>query len=272
LGLEGTLDLAAFTDLFALQLYPYASVYVGDEGKLGGSGRDRVAGFWRALGTEPPVEPDHLAALLSLYAELCEAERAESRPPHPTAATRARTALLWEHLASWLPVYLTKFAALADGPYAAWAELLREVLEAEVKRTAFSAPLPLHLREASLLPDPDEVGRDAFIGALFAPVRSGIIITRSDLGRAARELGLGLRAGERRFAFDALLRQDAGRVCAWLREESLQTAVRYRAWRSLLPNIMDYWIARAHRTVGVLETQAPPTEVIDAGRPAESHH
>ena len=35
---------------------------------LGGEARDRIAGFWRALGLVPPPEPDHLAVMLGLYA------------------------------------------------------------------------------------------------------------------------------------------------------------------------------------------------------------
>src|SRR6266545_2894193 len=59
-----------FAGVFMLQVYPYASVHLGDEGMLGGEAGDRVAGFWRALRLVPPAEPDHLASLLGLYAAL----------------------------------------------------------------------------------------------------------------------------------------------------------------------------------------------------------
>src|SRR3982750_3893746 len=77
LGLGPPADASAYTELFLLQLYPYASVYLGAEGMLGGEARDRVAGFWRALGETPPVEPDHLAVMLALYARLVEMEGGE---------------------------------------------------------------------------------------------------------------------------------------------------------------------------------------------------
>ena len=60
---------------------PYASVYLGPDGALGGEGADRAAGFWRASGLTPPAEPDHLTALLALYASLGEA--AARRRPRP---------------------------------------------------------------------------------------------------------------------------------------------------------------------------------------------
>ena len=56
-------EASEYTDLFVFQLYPYASVYLGAEGMLGGEARDRIAGFWRALGQVPPAEPDHLAVM-----------------------------------------------------------------------------------------------------------------------------------------------------------------------------------------------------------------
>ena len=62
------------TDLFVFQLQPYASVYLGAEGMLGGEARDRIAGFWRALGASPPSEPDHLATMLALLRRSGERE------------------------------------------------------------------------------------------------------------------------------------------------------------------------------------------------------
>src|SRR5262249_55202817 len=59
-------------------------------------------------------------------------------------------------------------------------------------------------------------GAGAFVSGLLAPVRSGIVLTRADLARAARDLGLGLRMGERRFILETLLAQDAGPMLVWL--------------------------------------------------------
>ncbi|HUQ31175.1 MAG TPA: molecular chaperone TorD family protein, partial [Pyrinomonadaceae bacterium] len=102
------------TELFIFQLYPYASVYLGAEGMMGGEARDRVAGFWRALGGVPPAEADHLSVILALYSRLAELEDEESGKPALRAGWRgARRAFLWEHLLSWLPVYLSKLSEIA---------------------------------------------------------------------------------------------------------------------------------------------------------------
>src|SRR5215218_1965505 len=96
LGLGELPEVSAYTDLFVFQLYPYASVYVGAEGMLGGEARDRVAGFMAALGhAAVPAEPDHLALLLGAYAGLCEAERGEVEGQRRVRVRGARRALLW---------------------------------------------------------------------------------------------------------------------------------------------------------------------------------
>ena len=114
---------AEHTEVFVLNTPPYASVYVGPEGALGGEGTDRAAGFWRALALTPPAEPDHLAALLSLYAHLGQARADTRRPATAAALTRLRAALLSEHLWPWLPAYLdavTDVAGPARPPGPPW--------------------------------------------------------------------------------------------------------------------------------------------------------
>ncbi|MBA3349202.1 MAG: molecular chaperone TorD family protein, partial [Actinobacteria bacterium] len=95
LGLRAT-DASGYTEAFVFQLPPYASIYLGAEGMLGGEARGRIAGFWQAVGISPPGEPDHLAALLSLYAALDEAEEDESEPARRVMRREAKGALLWE--------------------------------------------------------------------------------------------------------------------------------------------------------------------------------
>lgn len=238
------------TDLFLFQLYPYASVYAGAEGMLGGEAGDRVAGFWRALGLTPPAEPDHLAALLGLYAMLGDRE----------APAEWRRALLWEHLLSWLPVFLAKLDEVAPPSYRAWGRLLADVLAAEAEQLGPQALLPLHLRSAPPLEPPGETGGEAFLSGLLAPVRSGFVLVRDDLRRAASELGLGLRVAERRFVLRSLLAQDAAGTLAWLTSEA-------RRWADLparatggSDEIASFWHERAEATAALLDETASAVE------------
>lgn len=247
LALGKTPDPTDYVQLFLFELYPYASVYLGEEGMLGGEARDRFAGFWRALDETPPPEPDHLALVLGLYAHLGELVETEPDPHRRDALRAARGAYLWEHVLSWLPVYLEKLVEIAPPPYDAWGRLLRRALEREAE-AAPPLPLPLHLRAA---PPPAELNRsssDAFLAALLTPVRSGIILTRADLARAARELGLGLRAGERLYMLRALIDQDPQATLQWVEREAAGWQRRHRASASTLGIVAAYWARRAATT------------------------
>lgn len=251
-------DLAAwrtdYTDTFLLQCYPYASVYLGHDGMLGGEPRDRIAGFWRALGLTPPAEPDHLATLLGFYAELAERDGPDPR------WQRARRAFLWEHLLSWLPPYLDKVTAIAPAVYRDWAARLGEALALEAEAVGPVDALPLHLRAALPLADPETAGLDAFLGALLAPACSGVLLARADLARAGRELDLGVRLGERRFILRHLLSQDAPGALAWLRDEAARAAGAHRRHRETTGEVAIFWAGRAQSTAERLDrlVAAPP--------------
>ncbi|MDX6693605.1 MAG: hypothetical protein QOF02_1208 [Blastocatellia bacterium] len=241
------------TELFVFQLYPYASVYLGAEGMLGGEARDRIAGFWRALSPQPPpAEADHLALMLAFYARLCELAKAEGERAQGADWERARKAFLWEHLLSWLPVYLIKLDDVAAPFYRRWSELLMKALLAEAEATGRPASLPLHLRAASALVDPrrGEVGE--FMQSLLAPVRSGMILTRADLSRAARRLGLGLRLGERAFILRSLFGQNASGMLEWLAAEASLWARRHQSSAVSLGRIALAWEAQARASARLL--------------------
>lgn len=258
------LDTAAHTDLFCFQLPPYAAIYLGAEGMLGGEAAERVAGFWRALGAPPPPEPDHLAALLGLYASVVGAEAGETDAARRVLWGEAARALLWEHLLPWVPVYARAAARVAAAGYRPWAEALGAALLCEAEsRPAGDGFRPLHFREA---PEPAAAagdGLDDLVAGLLTPVRSGMVITRRDLSRAARSLGLGLRMGERRFVLSALVAQDPPAVLGWLAGEARAWAEEHARLTPVLGPVAAFWVARTQDTEGVLRRltdggDAPP--------------
>ncbi|HEX8140801.1 MAG TPA: molecular chaperone TorD family protein [Pyrinomonadaceae bacterium] len=264
LGLGPMPDAATYTELFVFELYPYASVYVGPEGMLGGEARARVGDFWRALGGVPPVEPDYLAVMLAFYARLVEMEEEESDGVRRRSWRAARKAFLWEHLLSWLPLYLTKLAEVAGPFYRGWGELLAQALMAEAETVGRQERLPLHLRCAEGLVDP-RTEREAgeFLQSLLCPARTGMILLRSDLARAAHELGLGLRLGERKFILRALCGQDAGRVLGWLGREAESWIERHRLYRQGLGGVAVVWEERAAATARLLRELEPVAKEVE---------
>ncbi len=244
-----------YTDLFLGQMYPYASVYLGPEGMLGGEARDRVAGLWRVLGEEPPTEPDHLSVLLGLYARLLELESAADGRG-TDAWQRARAALLWEHLLSWQLVWLRKLEVVAMPSYGAWARVLSRTLMHEMAGLTMPDELPAHLRYAPPLPEPENDGGEAFLEALLTPVRCGFILTRTDLETAAAELQLGLRAGERRYALRALIGQDRVATLGWLSGYARRAAEGASGGASAADPIEAFWRTRSLASAGRLEAAA----------------
>jgi TorA maturation chaperone TorD len=247
-------DAHAYTELFIFQLYPYASVYLGAEGMIGGEARELVAGFWRTLGQVPPVEPDHLALMLALYARLRELEDEESDPLKRESWHQARVGFLWEHLLSWLPVYLSKLETIAPPFYSKWGAVLMESLTLEALAVGEPLRLPLHLRESKPLVDPRAGGEVAgFLQSLLSPVRSGMILVRSDLTSAARRLGLGLRLGERSFILKTLFGQDPQGMLDWLASEARVWATRHRLKEDAFGRVALFWGERATATLCLLE-------------------
>jgi hypothetical protein len=258
------LDSHQHTEAFVLNCPPYASVYLGPDGALGGEGTDRVAGFWRAIGISPPAEPDHLTALLSLYASLGQAAAGSRRAATAAALVRSQAALLREHLQPWLPAYLDAVSGLAAPALTAWARLTRTAIAAEADAHPASGWLPLSLRAA---PAPPAVGSspDDLISALLIPARSGIILTRRRLADGASQAGVGHRIGERRFTLRAMLDQDPAATLTWLYRESARWARRH-ASRPRADAVSRWWASRAAHTASLLRELTATTDVSRHGR------
>ncbi len=239
---------AEHTEVFVLGLPPHAAIYLGDEGKLGGEGLDRVGGFWRALGLRSPEDADHLGALLMLYAELGLAELGSSDRSVEQVRT-SRQALLHEHLWPWVPAYLHAVAALRVPSLAEWASLTLAAVREEHERATPVPLLPLALREAPRpLAADDSV--DDLLDAMVAPVHCGVLMSQRDLQAGAAVVGVGFRRGERRFALRAMLEQDAPATLGWLAERARSWAEVHRGHGS--DPTTEWWRARAESTATVL--------------------
>jgi Nitrate reductase delta subunit len=253
LGLPPVSD-AEHTEVFVLNCPPYSSVYLGPDGALGGEGADRAAGFWRAIGLPPPAEPDHLAALLALYADLGEAAAQARGPATARALAGFSQGLFAEHLWPWLPAYLDAVTDLAVPSLAGWAELCRRAVAAEFRAQPAWPGLPLALRAA-----PGDAGDGlrlaGLVDILTTPVRSGFILTRRRLAVGAGEAGVGHRIGERRYALRAMFGQDPHATLAWAAQEALRWRRRH-ARRAAGDQVARWWAARAGRTAMLLRERA----------------
>jgi hypothetical protein len=251
-------DAAEHTDVFVLNCPPYASIHLGPEGGVGGEGADRVAGFWRAIGLEPPPEPDHLTALFALYARLAEAVSEAERDRSAAALERARAALFREHIWSWVPGYLDAVADLGTS-LGAWAEVTRAALEREASLLPGGELLPAALRDAPP-PVEDDEGPGPLVDGVLTPIRSGLVITRRSLAVIASQAGTGYRIGERRFALRAMLEQDPAATLSALAAEARRWATR-RSQRPGPDAAGRWWAQRSAHTAAALSRAG------DANRP-----
>jgi Nitrate reductase delta subunit len=249
---------AEHTDAFVLSAPPHGAIHLGPEGKLGGEGLDRIAGFWRALGLQAPEDADHLGALLMLYAELGEAEQNASEERGRAQLHRARAALFHEHIWSWAPGYLLVVTELGIASVAAWARLTEQALGAEYAELGAAEMLPLALRAAP--PGMDAADSlDESLDALVAPIRSGVVLTYRDLAMCGRQVGVGLRRGERRFALKAMFEQDAAATLSWLGAHARRWSERSAARTT--DEACAWWSQRAAKTARILETLAAESTV-----------
>lgn len=244
------------TEVFLMQLHPVASVHLGAEGMLGGEAAARVAGFWRTLGISPPNPPDHLSPLLAGYAELqAEASRCEGK--RHQSITRAAQVLLWEHLASWAPVFLQAVISLGQTFYALWAELTLQALVEETGCVPEWDALPTALR---LAPEPliEDLPRPELVRQLLSPIRSGVVVTRDDLRRACGQLSIGMRQGERAYVLSSMLDQDAGSTLAWMADHArVWIALHGELLGSPLGVVATWWQSRAALTAVRLDGLVP---------------
>ncbi len=256
-----------WTEAFVGQLVPHASIYLGPEGMLGGEAADRVAGFWRALRLPVPADPDHLTALLGLYASLIEAQAAEPAGPRQVLLGRARAALLHEHLLTWLLPYTRAMIEAGPSGYAAWAGLLRAAVTAEAAEVGTPDRLPAHLREVPPTGTADD-GLDAILAGLLTPVRSGLVLTGRHLAGLARDGGLGLRLGDRRRVLRALIEQDPAGTLRRLAERADDWAAGHRADEPVAGRIARHWATRAAATADLLRAGAAQLPLANADRTA----
>ena len=247
LGLPGEASRKDFTNLFVIQLFPHASIYVSPSGLAGGPIRDEIARYHEFLEAPIPAEPDHIASVLKWYGHLQNNLNGYAKDED----TRdVRHSFFWNCIASWLPPYLLRARELGSTLYRAWAEVTLDVLEAEAVQLGLPTTAPAPLLTAPGLPSVRSAAE--FVDALFVPVTSGLMLCRYDLGRCAAENRLVVRVADRRQNVKMFLAENPAGVSAWLYSEALRQADNVRMLPPAFGPVREFWTRRAEATANAL--------------------
>jgi len=262
---------AEWTFLFEHQLPPVASRYLSADGEDSPPIYERMATYWRAAGASPPSRPDHLGQLLGFYADLVDMQAHEGDEARRHAVGRLRKTVLWDHLLTWLPGYLTKVDLIAPRAYRRWGQLVWQVAAREAWTVGAPAAAPAFLAALRALPGPAHGDVAGLVAHLAAPARSGLILAPVDLNRAADAVHTSLPDGPVREALSALVAAREAGMIEWLATETRRWEARHERNCDLLPALSDHWTRRAHTTRVALQAwtrASTPASTTTAGRGA----
>ena len=247
---------AAYADLFLLNVYPYASVFLDPDGEMNGARAQEVRDIYAQYGYAPGAlhevgAADHVGLMLGLLAQ---------------AGHDGHSVL--PYLLDWAPVLCL---AVEREPAAACAPFYRAVAS-ETRRVLFEQrasfriqPAPalhgqaaeLELEWARSAPD-EELSLRAIVHRLLCPARSGVFLSRARLGAWARDLGVRLPFASR-FDVGLSLFEAAGamghvsRLVDGLMAELEEWDATYAAWaRAGWGNDAVAWRARVRGTIRML--------------------
>ena len=84
-----------------------------------------------------------------------------------------------------------------------------------------------------------------------------MLLVRNDLSRAARDLGLGLRQGERMYVLKALLGQEPAATLGWLANEAASWKGIHDSMPEELEPVRGYWGERARASAELISSLSP---------------
>jgi TorA maturation chaperone TorD len=262
--------------LFSLDVFPYASVFLDGEGRLGGSTTDAVQRHYAEAGFQPALDresADHLGHELALLAFLSDAETEalEDDKAHKAERMRRRMqAFMDEHLLWWLPAFVQ---AVQQQSYPFYAALGRLTLEVVLDHRAAlgkcnSLPEKAVLEEPPDVLEEEKTGLKDIAAYLATPAWSGLFLSRSDLARLGRGERLPRGFGSRVQTLTNLLRAavEFDRRDALLHALSEQVGIWERWYRVLsgsglegLGVVSQTWLDRLDTTRSLIERMRKAT-------------
>ena len=256
---------AAYHDLFGLNVYPYASVFLDPQARLGGGVSDWVIRWFQQIGMgvdATDTAPDHIGHELAALGFLQGAE-ADARLDHRTEKVRQlvdlQRAFLDRHLLGWMPAFVWAVQAQGDPFYAQLADLALALVVDHRQDMGGSVATELNLPETADQHEPNSIRELAV--HLTQHARSGIYLSRKDIAALGRKERLPRGFGDRAQMLANLFRSAARfdqlpEVLDGLRGRVHDQNHRYEHLEQVpaLGAMGRFWRARLAQTLCLLDT------------------
>lgn len=186
---------ALHQSLFGFNVFPFASVFLDEEGKMGGAVEDYVARTYARERFIPSGGDDsgHLVSELQFCAFLLRKTDKDSE---------LITRFLDEHVFAWLPCFVFALERRTDGFFAALAARALSIL-VDVRNAADFVVETEHFPDASKEQESPASIR-ALAGHCVSAVRAGLFLSRADISELARSVQVPTGFGSREQMFTTL--------------------------------------------------------------------
>ncbi|MEO1166671.1 MAG: molecular chaperone TorD family protein, partial [Chloroflexota bacterium] len=211
---DNSQDGASHYQLFIHNVFPHESIFLGDDGLLGGVITERVVAFYEQIGfqADSSDSADHISNELSALAHLCFAEHdaiVDDLVHEVQRLRQLQRRFLDEHLLRWLATF---WLAVQQQEQSVYAAIVQQSFELVYRhREALGDDLMAQNNPFTLRPSPDLIDdqktslRD-IARYLLIPAYTGFYLSSDDIKRIGMRLRLPHGFGKRQQILANLLR------------------------------------------------------------------
>lgn len=268
-------EKAAHQNIFGFNVFPYAGVYLTEDGKLGGDIETELTRFYLEYGfdvhaTKQPA--DHLANhlcflghLIGTEVSLIEQEASAQLIDH---IKRVQQTFLRDHLLPWLFPFINAIKSQGHPFYNEIADLTGSLASDHLLRFKDLSPLKKSYPQAPAILDKPETGLKQIAVFIMRPIHSGLFLSKHDVKRITGDLntpaGFGDRVQLLHNAFQSAVNFDALPGLIALLQTHVQEA--QSSYASLkehqhpyLDSLSDFWLDRLAGTQQILDRMSKAT-------------
>ncbi len=251
--------------LFNMNVFPYETVFLTEDGLLGGELSESVARAYYEgdFRTEDGETADHIGNELAFMAFLCSVE-ADAREDDVIQAiyymTHLQRQFLDKHLLCWLPSLVLAIHQQGDERFSVIADLTLDLTlthRQSLGDDSMHPTQPLTLPPAPNILDNENTGLSDIAEFLLTPVYSGFYLSRDDITRIGKQFQLPRGFGKRHQMLTKLLNTAIEHATIDDLMESLQVDINiardFYSQRVSDKRFSEAWITRLDETTQFLQ-------------------